>query len=94
MITLIIILNDTLPIGIEFHLPIMIKRELTREIEILHAGLFVDFIIFLFPFHICFPSLEINPDETCFVDVDMDGEEGVLSFIEIGNCLGVKARCF
>lgn len=72
MVAFVVVLNDTFPVRVQFHFPVMVKFKLPREIKVLHSGLFVDILIFIFPFYIRISSLQIDPNKPGFVDVDVD----------------------
>jgi hypothetical protein len=88
VITLIVIVDQRLPVRLAVHLPTMVELELFPEIEPLHLyvvsrpllrghhrepyHLLIHALITLLPADVGLPCLQICPNEAEFVNVDID----------------------
>lgn len=86
VITLVVVLDKTLPVGIQVHIPFMIVNKLLREVKLVHPFTLVDIPQLILPpdtglLAIC-SGLEIHPHKPSLVDMDMHGEEAMLAFVE------------
>lgn len=94
VVALVVVLHQTLPVCIDIHVPVMVKRVVLRKVEILHAWLLVDLVELVVPVHIrLLAGLKVDPYEAGFISVYVYRKQGMLGFVEIRNCFESRGLC-
>ena len=89
---LIVIIDERFPIVVALHIPSVVVLVIFHR-KVVQTGLFVCSVKGLDPWSAGeFIGLQIDPDETTIVNMDVDREEAVLAFIEAVH--NVKTRSF
>lgn len=96
MVTLVVVLDEPLPVGIDVHVPLVIVVKLFSEVELVHSLTFIHTVELAIP---CYTWLlpktggfQIDPYKSCLVDMNMNRQETMLAPVESFD--RIEARSF
>lgn len=82
VVALVVIVNDALPVGLELHVPHVVVDVAARKVEVLHPRLVVDAAKVVLPLDVGLSCLEVDPDEACRINPNVDRQKPVLALVE------------
>lgn len=96
VIALVVVINNSLPVGIQFLIPFVIISIFSRNVELVHPVTLVEVSQLILPLYTgllpLFGGLEVHPYEPSLVDMDMNGKEAMLALVEALD--SVEPWCF
>lgn len=82
MITLVVVVGQNLPVPVALHVPRVVVPVVV-EVVVIQPLLLVDDTEVILPCDLrLLTAIQVDPNETALVDVDMDGQKAVLALVE------------